>query len=81
MGLPLGGGVTRKDYVEVARILREADLSDEQRARLVARFVTFFADDNARFSPMRFRDAALERHEAPKGLAKSDLTGTGVPDP
>jgi hypothetical protein len=66
VGLPLGG-VTRKDYVEVARILREADLSDEQRARLVARFVTFFADDNPRFSPTRFRDAVLETTQGPEG--------------
>jgi hypothetical protein len=50
--------VSRKDYVEAARIVREADyLSGEARARLAADLVTFFADDNPRFSPSRFRGA------------------------
>jgi hypothetical protein len=50
--------MSRKDYVAAARILREADyLSEEARARLVADLVTFFADENPRFSPSRFREA------------------------
>lgn len=50
--------MSRKDYVEAARIIREAAyLSQEARGRLVADLVTFFADDNARFSPSRFREA------------------------
>ena len=65
--------MSRKDYVEAARIVREADyLSPEARARLVADLVTFFADENPRFSPSRFREAcepvdartALERARA-----------------
>jgi hypothetical protein len=50
--------MSRKDYVEAARIIREASyLSAEARSRLVGDFVTFFADDNSRFSPSRFREA------------------------
>jgi hypothetical protein len=60
--------VSRKQYNEAAQILRETAMPAETRAQLVARFVTMFADDNARFSPSRFRAAceptaldALER--------------------
>jgi hypothetical protein len=49
--------VSRKDYNQAARILRETALTSETRAALVARFVTMFADDNPRFSPSRFREA------------------------
>ena len=50
--------MSRKDYVAAARLVREAHyLNDEARARLVADLVTLFADDNARFSPSRFRAA------------------------
>lgn len=50
--------MSRKDYVEAARIIREAGyLSREARVRLVSDLVTFFADDNPRFSPARFRQA------------------------
>ena len=49
--------MSRKDYNEAARILRETAMSSETRAALVARFVTMFADDNPRFSPSRFREA------------------------
>jgi hypothetical protein len=49
--------MSRKDYVEAARIIPETAMSSETRAALVARFVTMFADENPRFSPSRFRDA------------------------
>jgi hypothetical protein len=50
--------MSRKHYVEAARIVREAEyLSEEGRRRLVADLVTFFSDDNARFVPSRFRAA------------------------
>ena len=50
--------MSRKHYVEAARMVREAAyLSEEARARLVADLVTFFAHDNPRFSPSRFREA------------------------
>lgn len=49
--------MSRKDYVEAARILRETPMTSETRDALVARFVTLFADDNPRFSPTRFRAA------------------------
>jgi hypothetical protein len=53
-----GASMSRKDYREAARILREAEyLSAEARSRLVASFVTLFADDNPRFSPSKFREA------------------------
>lgn len=51
--------MSRKDYVEAARILRETDMPAELRFELVSRFVTMFADDNARFSSSRFREAAM----------------------
>ena len=50
--------MSRKDYVEAARIIREASyLSEEARALLVSDLVTFFANDNPRFSPSTFRAA------------------------
>ncbi len=43
--------MSRKHYQEAARIVRSASyLSDEAKARLIADLVTFFSDDNARFS-------------------------------
>lgn len=74
--------MSRKDYVEAARIIREAAyLSEEARARLVADLVTFFADDNPRFSPSRFREAcepvdartALDRARAAWGRTADQL--------
>jgi len=50
--------VSRKHYNEAAQILRETAMPAETRSQLVARFVTMFADDNARFSPSRFREAS-----------------------
>ena len=56
--------MSRKDYREAARIIREASyLSAEARARLVSDLVTFFADDNPRFSPSKF-GAACELESA-----------------
>ena len=52
-----GGGVSRKDYIAAATILREADLTPEQRDALARRFATLFADDNPRFSRTRFFEA------------------------
>ena len=50
--------MSRKDYVEAARIIREASyLSAEAKALLVSDLVTFFSDDNPRFSASRFRQA------------------------
>jgi hypothetical protein len=46
--------VSRKDYIAAATILREADVTPEQREALARRFATLFADDNPRFSRMRF---------------------------
>ena len=50
--------MSRKDYAEAARILRDTPMPAETRAQLVGRFATMFADDTPRFSPSRFRDAA-----------------------
>ena len=50
--------MSRKDYVEAARIIREASyLNAGARALVVSALVTFFAEDNPRFSPSRFREA------------------------
>lgn len=49
--------MSRKDYNEAARILRETAMPAELRSALVARFSTMFSDDNPRFSPSRFREA------------------------
>jgi hypothetical protein len=51
--------MSRKHYVEAARIISETALTSETRAALVARFVSMFADDNPRFSPSRFREACM----------------------
>lgn len=56
--------MSRKDYIEAARILSETEIPAEVRSQLVARFVTMFADDNARFSPSKFR-AACEPQDQP----------------
>ncbi|HXL43512.1 MAG TPA: hypothetical protein VN960_05575 [Gaiellaceae bacterium] len=50
--------MSRRDYIATAAILRDADLTAEQREELARRFVTMFAD-NPRFSPSRFLAAAL----------------------
>jgi hypothetical protein len=49
--------MSRKDYRGIAAILSETTMVAELRAELVARFVTFLADDNPRFSPTTFRAA------------------------
>lgn len=49
--------MSRRDYIEAAAILREADLTPEQREALAHRLITMFADDNPRFSPSRFLTA------------------------
>lgn len=74
--------MSRKDYVEAARILRETPMPSETRGELVARFVTMFADDNARFSPSRFRDASTpeeDRIEA-RGRVEGKAAGSWAID-
>ena len=52
--------MSRKDYVEFARILREADfLTNEQRHRLAAEMASVFAIDNDRFQKLTFIQAAM----------------------
>jgi hypothetical protein len=49
----------RRHYTAVAGLLRDARyLDDDDRSALVSDFVDLFADDNERFRPDRFRDAA-----------------------
>lgn len=62
--------MSRKDYREAARIIREADyLTPVARARLVADLVTFFADGKPRFSSAKFRAACEpERRPEPEPL-------------
>jgi hypothetical protein len=53
--------MSRRDYIEAARIVREADyLTPEARGRLISDLVTFFADDNAKFLPSKFRAACYD---------------------
>jgi hypothetical protein len=52
--------VSRRDYIAAAAILRDTDLTPEQREPLARRFVTMFADDNPRFSASRFLAAVEE---------------------
>jgi hypothetical protein len=49
--------MTRKDYVEVARILNEnlLDVSDE----MIDDFIAMFKKDNERFDATRFRNAVI----------------------
>ena len=62
--------MSRKHYVEVARIVREATyLDDEARAGIVSDLVRFFADDNPPFSRGRFR-AACEPHPVVEARAR-----------
>lgn len=63
--------MSRKDYVAIAEILRETPMESETRAQLVARFVTTLADDNARFSPSRFREAATPEVDGTDEIARS----------
>ena len=49
--------MSRREYNEAARIIRGTPMPAHVRAQLVSRFITMFADDNARFSPPRFREA------------------------
>jgi hypothetical protein len=62
IAIDLGGPkMTRKHYIEVAKILADVDVNQANRKELVDRFVTFFADDNARFSPSTFREFVADR--------------------
>ena len=49
--------MTRKDYVEVAKILNEnlLDVSDE----MINAFIVMFKKDNERFDATRFRNAVI----------------------
>lgn len=46
--------MSRKDYVEVARILKDVDMPPPVRAELAMEFSSFFKRDNARFDIDRF---------------------------
>lgn len=62
--------MSRKDYVAAARIVRSARyLSAEARALVVSDLVTFFADDNPRFSATRFREACQPRRAEQRRVA------------
>ena len=66
--------MTRKDYVETAKILNYA--SDKTHpalfSKMVSDFVAMFKADNSRFDEIRFRNAVkgIQRHARP-GLDKS----------
>jgi hypothetical protein len=69
--------MSRRHYIELARIVREASyLSDDARRRLVADLVTFCADDNARFSPSRFREACESLPACPIDAVIAAMGGT-----
>lgn len=74
--------MSRRDYIAIAEILRETPMESETRAQLVARFVTTFADDNARFSPSRFREAATPEEDKieARGLSDGKAAGSWVID-
>lgn len=69
--------MSKKDYVAIAEILRETAMESETRAQLVARFVTVLADDNARFSPSRFRDAATPEEDRIEARGRTDGRAAG----
>lgn len=52
--------MSRKDYVAVAEIIRAANVTDEQRRELAARFADLFALDNPRFRRDLFICAATQ---------------------
>jgi hypothetical protein len=70
--------MSRKDYVEAARILRDTPMPAETRAALVGRFVTFFADDNAQFSPSKFREAAYPVEDKRDGIDRIEERATRI---
>lgn len=58
--------MTRKDYVETARILREAypEMSATAHARMVREFACLFERDNTRFDRARFFEACQPAQKA-----------------
>lgn len=50
--------MTRKHYIAIAQILREADLAQSDREELAERLADYFATDNDAFDRKRFMEAA-----------------------
>jgi hypothetical protein len=74
--------MSRRDYRAIAEILRDVRMSSERRAELVSRLVTTLADENPRFSPSRFREAATpdEDRIETRGRANGKAAGSWVID-
>ena len=47
--------MTRKDYIDIANILRNTDMPDDVRRVLSREFSDLFKSDNANFDRDRFR--------------------------
>ena len=52
--------MTRKDFQDVANIIRNSDLNEEQKSKLALDFALFFKDKNSRFDVSRFVNAVVE---------------------
>jgi len=50
-------GVTKKDYIKIAKILKTTDLDAHKRASLAVSFAQVCREDNPRFDIQRFLDA------------------------
>lgn len=50
--------LSRKHYIEVAKILADSDLSQEARRSIAKDLADYFKGDNARFDRDRFMTAA-----------------------
>jgi hypothetical protein len=53
--------VSRKHYIAVARVIRDAKMAADDKRRLAESLAAEFKQDNARFSRERFLNACLDQ--------------------
>jgi uncharacterized protein YdaU (DUF1376 family) len=51
--------MSRKDYIKAAKLIRTADLSADEWAKVMQLFTAFFSADNPRFDRDRFTAACV----------------------
>ena len=73
--------MTRKDYIAIARIIRESDayLPEYGRVNLIEEFCSMLLDDNPRFSASRFRSACNWIETTPEPDIARAVTGSTIP--
>ena len=57
---------SRKDFVKTAQILHDANISEDEKKMLAARFADEYEKENPRFDRQRFYDAVQTGHDKRK---------------